>query len=106
MTYEETVELEKNVKIKDEAEKICRDFRDNVVLRVKDYEGEGRFKIWSDSHNAVYVQVAGKDLEFQGRFLHNTYDLIVNPASVFSAIKNDSRVIEHLKAHSLPTKEN
>ena len=102
MTYEETVELEKNVKIKDEAEKICRDFKNNVVLRVKDHEGEGRFKIWSDSHNAVYVQVADEGLEFQCRFLHNTYNLMVDPASVFSAIKNGSRVIGHLESHSLP----
>ena len=102
MTYEETVELEKNVKIKDEAEKICRDFRNNVVLRVKDYDGAGRFKIWSDSSNAVYVRVADEGLEFQGRFLHNNYDVMVNPASVFSAIKNGSRVIGHLESHSLP----
>ena len=106
MTYEETVELEKNVKIKDEAEKICRDFKNNVVLRVKDHEGEGRFKIWSDSHNAVYVRVADKGLEFQCRFLHETYNVMVEPASVFSKIKSGSGVIDHLKAKSRPTKEN
>jgi len=99
MNYEETVELQKNIKIKDEAEKICRDFKDNVRLNAKDYMGDGRFKIWSDSHNAVYVQTGKESFEFQCRFLHETYNIAVTYNGVFDAIKRESRGIGHLKSH-------
>ena len=100
MDYEETIELQKNIKIKDEAEKICQAFKNNIQLKAKDYLGEGKFKIWSDSHNAIYV-VAGKDsFEFQCRFLHETYNVTVTPECVFKGIKDKYRGIDHLKTHA------
>lgn len=100
MDYNETVELEKNIKLKAEAEKICRDFRNNVILKVKNYQGKGRFILWKDSHNKIYVDVDGNDPVFRCRFLHETYDVIVNPSSVFSGLKSDYRGVQHLKTHA------
>jgi len=100
MNYEETVEFEENVKIKEEADKICRDFKANVKLEMKNYKGNGIFVLWSDSHNKILVDVSGANPSFQCRFLHEEYDVLVRPSSVFSAIKAKYRGVAHLKVHS------
>ena len=100
MNYEETVELEKNVNIKNRADKICKAFKDNVQLRIKDYEGNGRFKIWSDSHNAVFVDVKDDCFEFKCQFLHENYSVKVTPECVFQGISDGYRGIDHLISHS------
>ena len=99
MTYEETAELEQNVKIKNEADKIYSDFKSNVNLKVKNHKGDGKFLHWSDSHNATYfILNKSGTFTFRGEYLHNTYILDVTPGDIFSAIKNDSRSLGHLRS--------
>ena len=98
MEYQEIIELEQNIKIMNDAESICADFAKNVKLSCSKYDGNGKFIIWSDSNNCIYVTCRGELIEFNCRFLHNTYDIIVSPSHVFSAIKNKDRVVEHLRA--------
>jgi hypothetical protein len=98
MNYEETVELEKNVKLKDEAERICRDFHKNIKLDCAKYRGDSEFVLWEDSHNHIYVSCGKKYFGFHCRFLHETYDITVSPSAVFSALKSKNRVIEHLRS--------
>lgn len=105
MDYNEAVELEKNIKIKTKAEKICRDFKNNTKLEMKNYEGNGRFVLWCDSNNKIYVDVEGPCPVFRCRFLHEEYDVVVNPGSVFTGIKNGYRGIDHLAAHATKTHE-
>ena len=100
MNYTETVELEKNIKIKDQAENLCRDFKQNVVLHMENYLGSGRFVLWSDSHNKIYVDTLGDYPVFRCRFLHEEYDVVVSPESVFSGIKAGYRGIDHLRSRS------
>ena len=100
MNYSETVELEKNVKIKDQAEKICLDFRKNVTLKISDYQGNGLFVLWSDSHNKIFVNVEGEHPVFICKFLHEDYTLTVSPDSVFKAIRDGYRGVDHLVARS------
>ena len=99
MNYEQTVELEDNVKIKNEAESICRDFHKNIKLDCKKYRGGGEFVLWEDTHNYIYISCGEKYFGFYCRFLHETYDITVSPSSVFSALKGKNRVVEHLQSH-------
>ena len=105
MTYEETVELENNVKIKNEAEKIYSDFYKNVKLSVYNHTGNGKFLHWSDSHNSTFFILNADDtFTFRGEYLHNTYVLNVTKSAIFSAIKNDSRSLVHLKSAVMASK--
>ena len=54
MTYEETIELEENVKLKSEAEEIYKKFLKNVTFSPDKYKGDGKFRHWADSHNSTY----------------------------------------------------
>lgn len=98
MTYEETIELEKNVKIKNEADQLYALFKQNVTLNIKDYMGDGKFKIWSDSHNAKYLVLRGDYIEFLCEFLHENYRMTVSPSAIFNNIKAKNRVVEHFKS--------
>lgn len=100
MDYEETVEIEHNVKIKNEAEKICSDFKKNMQLKISNYKGKGQFEIWSDCHNAAFVVVHDDCFELQCRFLHESYNIKVTPSIVFNGIKNKDMVIDHLRSYS------
>ena len=69
LTYEQTIELEKNVRFKNEAEGIYRDFLEHVTFPVKDFVN-GKFKWWNDSHNETYFTVKDKGFTFVCNFLH------------------------------------
>ncbi len=97
MTYEQTAQLEQNVKIKNQADQIYKDFLNNIHLSPKNYHGNGRFLFWKDAHNATYFQIdSNGNFEYQCRFLHETYNVTVTPSAIFSAIKNKNRGIDHL----------
>lgn len=95
MDYKETVELEENVKIKNKADGIYRGFMNNVKLNVRDFS-DGKFKVWSDSHNATYVSILNGVFTFQCRFLHESYNIDITPECIFSKIKSDYRGLGHL----------
>ncbi len=98
MNYEETIELENNIQVKNKAKDLYNKFLRNVKLDVGKYK-DGRFCVWSDSHNAEYLKINGSDrFVFQCRFLHESYDLIVHPSYIFNAIKNKHRVIDHFES--------
>ena len=97
MDYKETKELEINVKIKNEADKIYRDFLSNIKLPVSGYH-EGKFKIWNDSHNSIYVYIIQNYFVFECCFLHEHYVVEVTPEALFNKIKSDNRGIGHLKS--------
>lgn len=99
MNYQETVELEKNVKIKNDADEIYRQFLKNIKLSPAKFDKERRrYEIWSDSNNAIYVSENEGVFYFHCRFLHETYDLKVTPESIFSEIKSKYRGVDHLRA--------
>lgn len=100
MTYEETTELDQNVKIKNEADNLYDSFLKNVKFSPEKWDvKKRRFKHWDDLYNATYFQILSDGFfEFQCEFLHETYSLKVAPANIFEAIKNKSRVIEHFKS--------
>jgi hypothetical protein len=96
LTYEQTVELEANVAIKNKADKIYRDFLQNICLSPSKYK-DGKFLFTADEHNATYFKITDKgDFQYQCRFLHESYDVTVTPSAIFSAIKNKNRGVEHL----------
>ena len=98
MTYEETIELEENIKIKNKANEIYANFLKNIKLGVSQYKGAGRFVLWADSHNATYVTLKDDVFWLNCRFLHETYDMEITPSSIFSKLKSKSRVVEHLES--------
>lgn len=98
MTYEETKELEANIKIKNEAEETYNKFFNNIKLDPKAYKGEGRFVFWKDEHNAIYIRLKDDYFIFECRFLHESYNVIVTPDNLFWCIKNNYRGYEHLKS--------
>lgn len=97
MTYEETIELEQNVKIKNRADDLYSKFNKNIKLEAKGYKGNGLFLYWSDEHNATYIKVDSSGFTVQYRFLHESYDVPVNPSSLFNLIKKDYTGVKHLE---------
>lgn len=99
MTYEQTCQLERNIKIKNKAKEIVKGFKEKVVLNLKTKKGL-RFTIRSDSHNATYVEIDEKKIVFICDFLHENYYIIVDKSHVFDCIQRGDRVINHLAAHA------
>jgi len=99
MTYEETIELEENIKLKNEANEIYEMFLLNVILEPKKYKSNGRFVFWEDSHNTTFIALKNDKFVLECRFLHESYDVEITPASIFSGLKNKYRGIDHLKAY-------
>jgi len=97
MDFNQTVELEQNIKIKNEAIKICDEFFKNVKLKPSTYEDEGRFKVWSDSHNSTYVIIDGDNFYYECKFLHEYYKMKITPEAVFKYIKNKYMGLGHLR---------
>lgn len=98
MTYEETIELEENIKIKNQANEIYKLFLKNVRLDVGKYKGNGLFLHWSDEHNATYFKVGDNGFTYQCRFLHESYNVEINPSSLFRYIKEKYRGYDHFKS--------
>ncbi len=98
MTYEETIELEENVKLKNEADKIYQDFRDNVKLDAGKYKGNGKFEFTSDQYNATYFEFCNDSIRYICDFLHENYVVNVSPKGIFTALKSKYRGVEHLKS--------
>lgn len=99
LTYEQTIELEKNIQLKNKAEEIYTNFLRNVKLNVKSYKGRGVFMFWSDSHNYIYFTLVKDTFHFQCDFLHESYDVEVTPSGIFHALQNKNRGVEHLEVH-------
>ena len=98
MNYEQTIELEKNIKLKDAANEMYRGFLKNVKLNANDYIGEGAFKVWSDSHNKALVVVKDSGFSVKFRFLHESYDVDITPQAIFEKMRSNYRGIDHLRA--------
>lgn len=103
-TLEQTEELEKAIEIKKKAYELYNDFNKYFSFNADDYK-DGRFRIWNDSHNAAYIAVKENGFVYQGRFLHESYDVEINPASLFSYIKNKYRGVEHFSSSVFSAKE-
>lgn len=106
LSYEETVELEKNIKFKNEANQVYQDFLNHFKLNIKDYKSEyGMFEIWSDSNNASYIDLKDGVFYYRARYLHESYDVTINPGYLFGYIKNKYRGYEHFKSDVLARKK-
>lgn len=99
MTYEQTCELERNIKIKNKAKEIVAGFKDNVTLNLNTKNGL-RFTIWSDSHNAIYLEISNEKMFFICDFLNENYAITVDESCVFSGIASGNNVIGHLASLS------
>lgn len=95
MTYEQTIELEQNIKLKNEADALYSKFLKNVKLEPSQYKGNGKFRFWYDKHNATYFQIRNEKFYFICAFLHEDYTVEVTPAGIFSALKSKYRGVDH-----------
>jgi len=98
MTYEETIELEENIKLKNKADEIYKNFLKNIKLDISKYQGDGKFLHWNDGHNSTYFQLKGDTFLYIAEFLHNSYRITVTPSSIFSCLKSKYRGVEHLES--------
>jgi hypothetical protein len=97
MTYEETVELAKNVKIKNEADILYKKFMSEATLKPESYSN-GKFKVWSDCHNAEYIKInSAGNFVYIGDYLNNKYEIEITPSSIFSKLKSGCRGVGHIK---------
>ena len=87
MTYEETIELEKNIIIKNDADALYGKF---------DHKNN-RFTVDKDSCNATYLSIGTDNFTYQCRFLHETYNCEVTPSAIFSYIKNKYQGLGHFR---------
>lgn len=99
LDYEQTVELEKNIKIKNKAQEIVSGFYKNVSLNLSTKKGFV-FTLWSDEHNAEYAVITEKGVIFVCDFLHEDYSVTVEVSHVFKGIKDGYRGISHLASIS------
>lgn len=99
LTYEQVIEMEESIRLKNKAEEIYNNFIKNVKLDLRTFK-DGRFKIWNDSYNATYLEISDNKLIYQCRFLHETYNIEVTPSAIYSALKNECRGVEHLEFDS------
>ena len=100
MTYEETIELEQHIKLKEEAKEIYRNFLQNIKLEPCKYKGNGRFLHRGDCHNAEYFDMAEDHFIFVGDFLNNFYTVAITEANLFECLKEENRSksgVEHLR---------
>lgn len=98
MTYEQTIELEKNIKIKEEADELYDGFLKKVKLKASQYKGNGRFLIWSDQHNSSFTTIKDEGFVVEYRFLNNSYDFLVSPSAIFTYIKEEYRGFNHFRS--------
>ena len=98
MNYEETKELEINVKIKNEADQIYSDFKKYVTIKPANHQGGGKFLYWEDQHNKTFLILDGDIFTYKCNFLHEDYSVEVTPQAIFSAIKSKYRGFDHLEA--------
>lgn len=98
MTYEETKQLEENVKITKEAEETYKKFLKNIKLKPENYIGNGKFLHWKDKYNATYFIVEDNFFIYECKFLHESYTIKITPSDLFDYIKNKYRGYEHLKS--------
>lgn len=99
MNYEETIELEESIKLKNEADRIWKNFKKNIKFEAKNYKGKGRFLHWQDSHNATYFELNEKDQwVYVCEFLHESYKCVVTPSHIFSYLKREYRGVDHLRS--------
>ena len=96
LDYNQTIELEENIKLKNKADKIYSDFLNNVKLEPSSYKGDGKFLFWNDSHNQIYFQLKNDVFVFICNFLHEHYVVTVTPEQIFKALKSKYRGVEHL----------
>ncbi len=99
LTYEQVIEMEENIRLKNKAEEIHTNFMKNVKLDLTTFK-DGRFRIWHDSLNAIYLRIDGDKFVYECRFIHETYNVEVTPSAIFSALKNKYRGVEHLEVDS------
>ena len=96
LTYEQTIELEQNIKLKNEADVLYSKFLKNVKLEPSQYRGNGKFIHWMDEHNKIYFQIKDDKFYFICAFLHEDYTVEATPSGIFSALKSKNRGVEHL----------
>jgi hypothetical protein len=96
LTYEQTIELEKNIKLKNEANSIYQNFLTNVKLNVSEYKEDGKFRHTYDSYNSTYFQLKGNTFYYICDFLHENYIVTVTPSGIFAALQQKNRGVEHL----------
>ena len=99
MTYEETIELEKNIIIKNDADALYSKFKRFVKLDAGKFDfNNGRFTVDKDSNNATYLKVGEDAFIYQCRFLHETYNCTITPSALFSYIKSKYQGMGHFRA--------
>lgn len=101
--YHQIVELQENIRLKREADKIYSDFITNVKLDPSKYKGDGKFLFWNDSHNEMYFQLKKDEVVFICDFLHEHYVVTVTPEGIFNALKAKCRGVQHLATKCCPT---
>jgi len=95
LTYEQTIELEQNIKLKNEADALYSKFLKNIKLEPSEYKGDGKFRFWHDEYNAMYFQIIDNKFYFICSFLHENYMIEVTPSGIFSALKSKNRGVDH-----------
>jgi len=98
MNYEETKELEQNVKMRKKADELYNLFMKNIKLTPDMYKGEGLFLLDYDGHNYTSVVLKNDTFYLQLDFLHENYNLAITPSDIFNYIKEDYKGVGHLEA--------
>lgn len=89
LTYDQTIELEKNLKVRDRADKIHKDFIRNVSFPMERYQGNGKFLVKSTELCSSYfvLQSESDYWIFVYTSRGDSVKIDVTPHGIYNAIK-------------------
>lgn len=100
MNYDRALEAEHFIELSNKSKKLFSLTSKTIKLELKNYKGNNRFELWSDSYNTISLEVRRDHCVFQCRFLHESYDVILTPKGIYNAMRDENRGIDHLRAYA------
>lgn len=101
LSYHQTIELEKNLKTRDRADKIYKDFVTNVTFPMERYQGKGKFLVKGEELTCSWFQLFYNDSVDYWMYIYThrgeTAKVGVIPQDIYNAIKRgEIRILQEM----------
>ena len=91
LTYDQTIELENNLKVRGRADKIYKDFIRNVTFPMERYQGNGKFLVAAAELHSSHFQLVNNGNVDYWELIHvsrgGTTKIVITPRDIYNAIK-------------------
>lgn len=95
LTSDQIAELEKLIEYNKKADKIVKDFYEYVTLNMKGFKN-GNFMIYNDNYNKQYLTIEKGIPVVHCRFLHESYDIVIEKDIILQYLKDNYRGLSHV----------